>query len=144
MKGSSSMRQLLTSLVSYGKVTTTEARAKSLKRQADRLISRSKSLSLVVRRKAFSVFPQKDTARKFLDQVVPQFRERIGGYVRVVKLAHRRGDRAPMARVEFVEEIKEKVKEVKESAAKSKVSQLPVKKKMTAKKLSKSKPAKTK
>lgn len=106
------MRQFLTSLVSYGKVTTTEARAKSLKREIERLISRSKDLSLVTRRKALALFTQKSAAQKFLEQIVPQFSQRVGGYVRVIKLAHRRGDRAPQARVEFVEEIKPRRQEV--------------------------------
>lgn len=100
------MRQLLTSLISSGKVVTTEAKAKSLKQQADRLISRSKDLSLVTRRKALAFFGKKEVSDRFLNQVVPQFSQRVGGYVRMVKLSHRRGDHAPQARVEFVEEIK--------------------------------------
>lgn len=142
MKGSS-MRQLLTSLVSYGKVTTTEANAKALKRQIDRLISRSKDLSLVTRRKALSLFTHKSTARKFLDQVVPQFSQRVGGYVRVTKLNYRRGDHAPIARVEFVEDIKEEVNPVKEvKAAKSVKAKEP--KKTVAKKPARTKTAKNK
>src|SRR3989304_8895568 len=97
-KGSSSMRQLLTSLVSHGKIVTTEAQAKALKRQIERLISRSKDLGLVTRRKILALFPQKTVSRKFLDQIVPQFTSRVGGYVRVIKLPHRRGDHAPLAR----------------------------------------------
>src|SRR3970282_189296 len=106
MKGSSPMRQLLTSLVSSEKVVTTEAKAKALKREIDRLISRSKNLNLVTRRKALALFTKKGAAQKFIDQIVPQFSQRIGGYVRVVKLSYRRGDRATQARGEFVEEIK--------------------------------------
>ena len=92
------MRQLLTSLVSSEKVVTTEAKAKALKREIDRLISRSKNLNLVTRRKALALFTKKGAAQKFIDQIVPQFSQRIGGYVRVVKLSYRRGDRAPQAR----------------------------------------------
>ena len=117
------MRQLLTSLISYGKITTTEAQAKALKRQVERLISRSKDLSLVTRRKALAIFPQKNIARKFLDQIVPQFTQRVGGYVRVIKLPHRRGDHAPLARVEFVEEIKPPTSlPEKKSSAKERIS----------------------
>lgn len=117
------MRQLFSPLIEYGKITTTEAKAKVLKRQMERLISRSKKLDLVVRRKILALFPQKQISRKFLEQVVPQFsakggsaaggKERVGGYVRVVKLPHRLGDHAPMARVEFVEEIKKDLGEPK-------------------------------
>src|SRR3972149_9856436 len=122
-KGSSSMRQLLTSLVSHGKIVTTEAQAKALKRQIERLISRSKDLGLVTRRKILALFPQKTVSRKFLDQIVPQFTSRVGGYVRVIKLPHRRGDHAPLARVEFVEEIKPSTSlPEKKSSAKERIS----------------------
>ncbi|MDP1710666.1 MAG: 50S ribosomal protein L17 [candidate division WWE3 bacterium] len=111
---SSPVRQLLNSLITHNKLVTTESRAKTLKREVERLISRSKRLDLTVRRRSLALFSRKQVALKFLEQIVPQFRERVGGYVRVVKLPHRRGDRAPLARVEFVEEIKEKeVKPVK-------------------------------
>ena len=103
------MRQLLSSLIQHGKIVTTQTKAKALKREVERLISRSKSLNLTVRRKALAIFSQKKLVEKFLGSVVPQFMERVGGYVRVVKLPPRRGDQAPMARVEFVEEIKELV-----------------------------------
>ena len=117
------MRQLLTSLVSHGKIVTTEAQAKALKRQIERLISRSKDLGLVTRRKILALFPQKTVSRKFLDQIVPQFTSRVGGYVRVIKLPHRRGDHAPLARVEFVEEIKPSTSlPEKKSSAKGKIS----------------------
>ncbi len=103
-----SMRPLLSSLVEFGKVITTEAEAKLLKRQVERLISRSKKLDLTARRRILAWLSGDRVARKFLNQVVPQFKERVGGYVRIVKLPHRQGDQAPLARVEFVEEIKEK------------------------------------
>lgn len=110
---STSMRQLFSPLIEYGKITTTEAKAKILKRQMERLISRSKKLDLVVRRRVLSLLSGDKVAEKFLEQVVPQFKERVGGYVRVVKLPHRLGDHAPMARVEFVEEIKKVLRESK-------------------------------
>lgn len=102
---STPLRQLLPPLIEYGKVTTTEAKAKALKRQVERLISRSKRLDLVARRRVLAILPRDKLAEKFLGQIVPQLKERVGGYVRIVKLPHRLGDHAPMARVEFVEEI---------------------------------------
>uniref|UniRef100_A0A832E0T6 50S ribosomal protein L17 n=1 Tax=candidate division WWE3 bacterium TaxID=2053526 RepID=A0A832E0T6_UNCKA len=101
------VRQLLNSLVAHNKIVTTESQAKILKREAERLISRSKRLDLTARRRALALFSEKESSAKFLEQIVPQFRERVGGYVRVVKLPSRRGDRAPLARVEFVEKIEE-------------------------------------
>ncbi len=103
------VRNLISSLVLHSRVTTTEARAKNLKREVERIISRSKNLDLVARRRILSLFP-KTVAAKLLDRVIPQFKDRIGGYVRVIKLPHRLGDNAPMGRVEFVEEIKEPAK----------------------------------
>lgn len=101
-----SMRQLFSSLIEREKVVTTEAKAKLLKREVDREISRSKRLDLVTHRRALGLFSGKKLVEKFLGQIVPQFKNRIGGYVRVIKLPYRRGDQAPMARIEFVEEIK--------------------------------------
>jgi len=100
------VRNLLSFLIVHGKIETTEARAKNLKKEVERLISRSKKLDLVTRRYILALLPDKAAAEKLFGEVVPQFKERIGGYVRVVKLPPRRGDNAPMARVEFVEEIK--------------------------------------
>ncbi|GMR19306.1 MAG: 50S ribosomal protein L17 [Patescibacteria group bacterium] len=101
------MRQLLSSLILHGKIVTIEARAKTLKRETERLISRSKRLDIAARRRILSILPEKEAAEKLFDRIIPQFQNRVGGYVRVVKLPHRRGDHAPLARVEFVEEIKE-------------------------------------
>jgi len=120
------VRQLLSSLITHGKLTTTEARAKALKREIERLISRSKKLDLTTRRRILSLLPEKSAAHRFLEQIVPQFKDRVGGYVRVVKLPPRRGDNAPMARVEFVEKIKEK-------APAAKAEEAPPKRKPTAK-----------
>lgn len=104
------VRNLISSLVLHGNVTTTEARARNLKREVERIISRSKDLDLTSRRRILSLFPR-TVAEKLLNSVVPQFKDRVGGYVRVIKLPPRLGDNAPLGRVEFVEEIKERKKE---------------------------------
>lgn len=95
------------------KIVTTEAKAKQLKQEIERLVSRSKKLDLTTRRRLLSFLHEKSAAEKLFERIVPQFQERVGGYVRVIKLPARRGDRAPMARVEFVEAIKEQVEAVK-------------------------------
>jgi len=104
-------RNQVNDLVLYGSLTTTEARAKILKTEVERLISRAKKADLATRRRVLAFLPSDRAAKKLFEQIVPQFMERVGGYVRVVKLPPRRGDNAPMARVEFVEEIKERVAE---------------------------------
>lgn len=133
------VRNLISSLVLHGTVVTTEARAKNLKREVERLISRSKKLDLTTRRRLLTSF-SKDVATRLLDLVVPQFQDRVGGYVRVIKLPHRLGDNAPMGRVEFVEKIREapskemKEKETGQKGAKNEVaSKVPSKGKPTQK-----------
>jgi len=117
-------RNQVVNLILHGSITTTEARAKVLKSEVERLISRAKKADLATRRWVLSLLPDDQAAKKLFDQVVPQFMQRVGGYVRVVKLMPRRGDQAPMARVEFVEEIKikeeEKGKEVKKTKLRKK------------------------
>lgn len=97
----------IAALILHGSLTTTEARAKDLKREVERLISRAKRADLATRRRVLAFLPEKQATKKLFDQIIPQFKGRAGGYVRVVKLPPRRGDLAPMARVEFVEEITE-------------------------------------
>ena len=117
------VRNLISSLVLYGSVVTTEARAKNLKSEVEKLISRSKKLDLTVRRRLITSF-SKDVATRLLEQVIPQFKDRVGGYARVIKLPHRLGDNAPMGRVEFVEEIKgstsKRARKVRKNNAKNK------------------------
>lgn len=130
------LRGQIANLIIYGSITTTEARAKTLKTEVERFISRVKSarvrsqskpgdprtqssgqkVDLVTRRKVLAFLPRKEAVQRLFEQVIPQFENRVGGYVRVVKLPPRRGDNAPMARVEFVEEIKKtpKVSKAKE------------------------------
>lgn len=142
---------LLSSLVLHDRVTTTEAKAKLLKRDVERLISRSKKLDLVSRRRVLGLFPRREAAEKLFERIIPQFKDRVGGYVRVVKLPPRRGDNAPMARVEFVEEIRERQvisdKEQEEEKKKAKVkgtTEKPVAKKSGAKKPARKTSAKNK
>lgn len=118
-------RNQVTDLILHGSLTTTEAKAKVLKSEVELLISRAKKLDLSARRRVLAFLQKKEAAKKLFDQIAPQFKGRVGGYVRVVKLPPRRGDNAPMARIEFVEEIKEKVAEEKKAEKKSKVKRSP-------------------
>lgn len=108
-----SQRNQIVDLILHGSLTTTEARAKVLKSKTERLISRAKKTDLATRRRVLAFLQKNQAAEKLFTQLVPQFQDRVGGYVRVVKLPPRHGDNAPRARVEFVEEIKEKVTEQK-------------------------------
>ena len=109
------LRNMATSLVIEGRITTTLPKAKELRRVADKLITLGKTDSLHNRRQALAYLMaidreakgdvQKKTAmHKLFAELGPQFSERNGGYTRVVRLSESRdGDRAPMAVIEFVE-----------------------------------------
>jgi large subunit ribosomal protein L17 len=97
------MRNLVTSLIMEGRIVTTDAKAKELRRFADRMITLGKDRSLAARRRA-RAFIQTDLALKRLfDEVAPCFSNRAGGYTRIIKLGLRRGDAAPCSIVELTE-----------------------------------------
>lgn len=95
------VKGLLTALVSHGRIRTTEARAKTLKTEADKLVTRAKKGTLASRRLLLRhVGP--DAAAKLAKEIAPKFAERHGGYTRVIKLGPRMSDGSPMAMIEFV------------------------------------------
>ncbi len=96
------LRGLVTSLVLHGRIETTEAKAKSVKPLADKMVSLGKRGDLHARRQAAAFLIQPEAVKKLFDDVAPKYEERNGGYTRVLKTAPRRGDAAPMAIVEFV------------------------------------------
>ena len=104
----SMLRNLVTSLVINGSITTTEKRALELRTVADNLVTLAKRNDLHARRQAAQVLfnvknNQDQTALQVLfDQIGPKYMERNGGYTRVNKTVQRRGDNAPMAVIEFV------------------------------------------
>ena len=119
------LRNLATSLVIHGTIETTIARAKELKRVADKLITLGKKDSLHARRQAMAFLrpinknktgnAQKWTAaHKLFTELAPMYSERSGGYTRVIRSGKRDGDNAQMAIIQFVEaEIKPKEKKRK-------------------------------
>ena len=102
------MRNLITDLILYGKVETTETRAKELRRHADKIITKGKKGTLAARRQAEKVLRPVSTKNgvpvgKYLfETVAPKYKDRNGGYTRVIKLPARRGDNTPMAIIELV------------------------------------------
>ena len=92
---------LLSALVTHGKVKTTETRAKTMRVEADKLVTLAKRGTLHSRRLLVSRLGTPG-ATKMLADVAPKFTERHGGYTRVVKLGRRSSDAAPMALIEFV------------------------------------------
>ncbi len=96
------LRNLVTSLLKYEKVVTTDAKAKVLKSVADKMITLGKKGTLHTRRQASAYIMDNEVTRKVFDELSSRYGERAGGYTRVIKLGHRVGDNAPLSQVELV------------------------------------------
>jgi large subunit ribosomal protein L17 len=96
------MRNLITSLLRDEKIKTTDAKAKELRRWADRVITLGKQGSLHARRQVLGIVQDKAVVRKLFDTIAPRFKDRPGGYTRIVKIGIRRGDAAPVSIIELV------------------------------------------
>ena len=94
-------RNLVLSLIRYGRLQTTDAKAKELRRWADRMVTLGKRGDLPGRRMAFALLQSRDAVKKLFDEIAPRFKDRAGGYTRVIKLGLRRGDAAPISVIEF-------------------------------------------
>ena len=103
------LRDLITDLILNGRIETTLAKAKELKRLADKMVTLGKKNTLASRRQAAELIrfetdeEGKYALQKLFDEIAPKFANRNGGYTRVLKLGPRRGDATEMALIEFVE-----------------------------------------
>jgi large subunit ribosomal protein L17 len=97
------MRSLATSLIQHGAIETTEAKAKELRPFVEKLITKAKTGTLHARRLAGRHVQQRAAADKLFQEIGPKFATRPGGYTRILKTGHRKGDGAEMARIELVE-----------------------------------------
>jgi large subunit ribosomal protein L17 len=96
-------RSLVTDLLGYEKITTTEAKAKEVRGLADKMITLGKKGDLHARRQALAFVLDERTVDKVFSDLAPRYAERNGGYTRIVKLGPRLGDGAPMVRLELVD-----------------------------------------
>src|SRR5262245_12839399 len=96
------MRNLITALLREEKIRTTDPKAKELRCWVDRVITLGKAGRLHARRQALSIVQDKAVVRKLFDTIGPRFKDRQGGYTRIVKIGIRRGDAAQMAVIELV------------------------------------------
>src|ERR1700753_2448650 len=94
-------RNLVLSLIQHERIKTTDAKAKELRRYADRMVTLGKRGDLAARRPAIAFMQSRDAVKKLFDEIAPRFTERPGGYTRVVKFGVRRGDAAPLSIIEF-------------------------------------------
>jgi large subunit ribosomal protein L17 len=99
------LANLATSLFQHGRIRTTETKAKRLRPLAEQLITKAKRGDLASRRRVLTVVRDKDVVYTLFDQIAPRYANRNGGYTRIVKLGPRKGDAAPMAIIELVEEL---------------------------------------
>jgi len=97
------LANLATALFEHGGITTTHAKAKRLRPLAERLITAAKRGDLHARRRVLTVVRDKGVVHTLFAEIGPRFAERPGGYTRITKLGPRKGDNAPMARIELVE-----------------------------------------
>ena len=95
-------RNLVTDLLRYEKITTTEAKAKETKAMAEKVITLGKAGTLHARRQALAFVMDKKVVEKVFAELGPRYAERKGGYTRILKLGPRLGDAAPLARLELV------------------------------------------
>lgn len=96
------LQNLANSLIEHELIKTTLPRAKELRRVAEPLITRAGTDSVANRRLVFSRLRNKETVGKLFNELGPRYKERPGGYLRILKAGFRRGDNAPMAYVELV------------------------------------------
>ena len=114
------LSNMMTSLFTNETITTTQIRAKELKRSAEKMITFAKRGDLHARRQVLRVIADKQVGAKLFDEIGPRYKSRNGGYTRVVKMGPRRGDGAFMSIIELVDrpgasEVSEPEKDDQES-----------------------------
>lgn len=125
------LRDLVSDLIINERIKTTEARAKEVRRLADKMVTLGKRGDLHARRQAAKVLRNEiasfeetedaiiveDVLQKLFDNIAPRFQDRNGGYTRILKMGPRRGDAAHMVLLEFVEGSEAEVEEEAEAEA---------------------------
>ncbi len=96
------LRNLVTSLFLYEKIVTTQAKAKELRRVAEKMISLAKREDLHSRRQAAEIVQDERALKKLFETIGGRYKERNGGYTRITKLDYRMGDGAPLAAIELI------------------------------------------
>ena len=97
------LRNLVTSLLEHEQIQTTDAKAKELRRVADKMITLGKRGDLHARRQALRVVRNDEIASKLFGPLAERYKERAGGYTRILKLRTRPGDAAPISIIELVD-----------------------------------------
>ncbi|HEY9894545.1 MAG TPA: 50S ribosomal protein L17 [Candidatus Sericytochromatia bacterium] len=95
------LRSLTTELIRNGRIKTTKTRARAVRSEADRMITLAKDGSLAARRQAISYLFDKQLVHALFEQAASRYGDRQGGYTRIIRTVHRRGDNAEMAIIEL-------------------------------------------
>ncbi|HWD24182.1 MAG TPA: 50S ribosomal protein L17 [Acidimicrobiales bacterium] len=95
---------LVASLIAAEAIVTTEAKAKALRPIAEKMITKARAGGVHNHRQVVAFIRDKDMAHRLFAEIAPRYKDRPGGYLRILKLGTRPGDNAPMARVEFVKD----------------------------------------
>lgn len=131
------IKNMVTSLMKYERITTTKAKAKEVRRFAEKMVTRAKVDSVHNRREIAKTITDKAMVIKLFTEIGPLFEKRPGGYTRILKLGRRFGDAAEMVLLEFVERTEKKAEG--EAPPKEKAAEKPVKAKVAAEKPAKAK-----
>lgn len=112
------LRNLVTSFIEHEKIETTDAKAKELRRLAEKMVTLGKRGDLHARRQALSVISNKKVVKKLFEIVAPRYVNRNGGYTRIMKVGRRLGDNAPLSIIELIPEGEAKGEKKKKAAEK--------------------------
>ncbi len=96
------LRSLATELIRHGRITTTQARAKAVRSEVEKIITLAKDGSLAARRQAIGYIYDKQLVHALFEQVSDRYGSRLGGYTRIARTVRRRGDNAELAIIELV------------------------------------------
>jgi large subunit ribosomal protein L17 len=103
-------RNMVTSIIKHERIRTTDAKAKEVRKIAEKMITLGKRGDLHARRHALAFVRDKEMVKKLFGELSERYRERKGGYTRVVKVGYRVGDNAPVSILEFISDEKKKEK----------------------------------
>ena len=123
------LRNMVSSLFEFEKIETTDAKAKELRKVADKMITWGKRGDLHARRLTLRVISNKNVVHKLFSDIAPRFKERNGGYTRIIKTGRRKGDNAPLSIIELIPQEEKKTpasggkKAVKKKSTKQKVQE---------------------
>ena len=96
------LRAMVTYLLENGQIKTTVTRAREVAPMTEKMITLAKKNNLATYRQALAFITKEDVAKKLFDEIGPKYADRDGGYTRIVKIGHRRGDAAEMAIIQLV------------------------------------------